>query len=166
MQPFDIYMSSSVRVIYYHIYQTIESWDSEWPTQVSANVVASTAANELIMCTLPVVDTHTTHTFTVQQQLLLSSQLGHSWLLCCHLQNSLPPHIGNLADGALMARWWESNRWQTLTHMIYIDLSCVCVPVLSVLEPRVQQAVGLNDTVWHQHQHGNVMPVLILAAES
>ena len=72
-QPFDIYMAGSARVIYYRIYRTVESWDSEWPTQVSANVVASTAANELITRTLPVVDTHTTRTFTVWQQRLLGS---------------------------------------------------------------------------------------------
>ena len=51
-------------------------------------------------------------------------------------------------------------------HVIYIDLSCVHVPVLSVLKPRVRQAVGLNDMVWHQHRCGDVTPVLILAAES
>ena len=109
-QPFDIYMAGSARVIYYRIYRTVESWDSEWPTQVSANVVASAAANELITRTLPVVDTHTTRTFTVRQQRLLGSQLGHSRLLCRHLRNSLPPRVGDLADGALMAGRWESNR--------------------------------------------------------
>ena len=113
-QPFDIYMASSARVIYYRIYRTVESWDSEWPTQVSANVVASSAANDLITRTLPVVDTHTTRTFTVWQQRLLGSQLGHSQLLhrplCRHLRNSLPSRVGDLADGAPMTGRWESNR--------------------------------------------------------
>ena len=136
-QPFDIYMAGSARVIYYRIYRTVESWDSEWPTQVSANVVAGVAADELIMRTLPVVDTHTTCTFTAQQQRLLSSHLRHSLLLCCHLQNSLLLCIGNLTDGTLMARWWKANGQQTLMCMIDIDLSCVCVSVLSMLESRV-----------------------------
>ena len=165
-QPFDIYMAGSARVIYYRIYRTVESWDSEWPTQVSANVVASTAANELITRTLPVVDTHTTRTFTVRQQRLLGSQLRHSWLYCCHLRDSLPPRIGDLTDGAPMAGRWKANGRQTPTRAIDIDLGCVRVSVPSMLESRVRQAVGFDDTVQHQHRRGDVAPALVLAAEN
>ena len=48
---------------------------------------------------------------------------------------------------------------------IYADLSCVRVSVPSVLKPRVRQAVGLDETVRHQHRCGDVTPALVLAAE-
>ena len=86
-----MYMASSVRVVYYRIYQTVESWDSEQPTQVSADVITSVATDELIVRTLPVVDTHTACTLTARQQRLLSSHPGHSLLLCCHLQKQPVP---------------------------------------------------------------------------
>ena len=158
-------MAGSARVVYHRIYRTVESWGSEQPTQVSADVITGAAADELIAHALPVVDAHTACALAARQQRLLSSHLGHSLLLCRHLQNSLPPRIGDLTDGAPMAGQWQANGRQTLVCAIYIDLSHVRVSVPSVLEPRVRQTVGLNDTVRHQHRHGDVAPTLVLAAE-
>ena len=152
VQPFDIYVASSARVIYYRIYQTVKSRNCERPAQISANIVASTAAHKLITRTLlVVVDTHTTCTLTAQQQQLLGSHLWYSWVLCCHLRNSLSLCVGDLADGAPMAGQWKVNGQQTPTCAIDIDLGCVHVSVPSMLESRVRQAVGFDDMVQHQH---------------
>ena len=78
------------------------------------------AADELIARALPVVDAHTACALAARQQRLLSSHLGHS-LLLCHLQDSLPLCIGDLADGAPMAGQWQSNGRQTPARAIYID---------------------------------------------
>ena len=48
---------------------------------------------------------------------------------------------------------------------IYIDPGRVRVSMPSVLEPRVRQTVGLDDSVRHQHRRGDVAPTLVLAAE-
>ena len=47
------------------------------------------------------------------------------------------PCTTTLVVGALMAGQWQVNGRQTLAHTIYIDLSCVHMSMLLVLEPRV-----------------------------